>query len=149
MCFSQPPEAINLLQHFQKEFFLNNNEEDYNPYFIFHEQYLNENNQNKNLWDIQILFNKEKDIINISVINQNLQLYQTDFYYEDFLRCKIFRNFNNLEEIYNKLQQLKKNNEYVFKINDNTEKLEITFILKKDQIIKKKRMILIKIKNPR
>ena len=72
MCFSQPPEAINLLQHFQKEFFLNNNEEDYNPYFIFHEQYLNENNQNQNLWDIQILFNKEKEIFNISVINQNL-----------------------------------------------------------------------------
>ena len=40
--FPQPPEAINLLQHFQKEFFLNNNVEDYNPYFIFHEQYLND-----------------------------------------------------------------------------------------------------------
>ena len=149
MCFSQPPEAINLLQHFQKEFFLNNNVEDYNPYFIFHEQYLNENNQNQNLWDIQILFNEEKEIINISVINQNLQLYQTDFYYEDFLRCKIFRNFNNLEEIYNKLQQLKTNNEYEIKINDNTEKLEITFHINKDQIIKKKRMILMKIKIPR
>ena len=40
-------------------------------------------------------------------------------------------------------------NEYEIKINDNTEKLEITFHINKDQIIKKKRMILMKIKIPR
>ena len=128
ICFSQLSKAINLLQYFQKKFFLNNNVEDYNPYFIFNECDLNLNNQNQNLWNIQILFDEEKEeIINISAINQNLQLYQTDFYYEDFLRCKIFRNYNNLKEIFNKLQQFKNNNNFDININENTEKLEITF----------------------
>lgn len=123
--FVQLLEAINVLQDYQREFFLNNNIEDNMPYFIFNTNSLNTNNQH--LWDLKILINDEKEVINISAINQNLQLYQTDFLFEDFLKCKIFRNFNNLREIYNKIQQLIERKNYNIKINNNTEKLEITF----------------------
>lgn len=125
VCFVQLLEAINMLQNYQKQFFENNNIEDDMPYFIFNKYSLNGNNQH--LWDLKILFIEEKEVINISAINQNLQLYQTDFLFEDFLKCKIFRNFNDIREIYRKLEQLKARNEYVIKINNNTEKLEITF----------------------
>ena len=125
VCFVQLLEAINMLQNYQKQFFENNNIEDDIPYFIFNKYSLNGNNQH--LWDLKILFIEEKEVINISAINQNLQLYQTDFLFEDFLKCKIFRNFNDIREIYRKLEQLKARNEYVIKINNNTEKLEITF----------------------
>lgn len=99
------------------------------PYFIFNKYSLNGNNQH--LWDLKILLNEEKEVINISAINQNLQIYQTDFFYEDFLRCTIFRNFNNISKIYAKLEQLKIRNECVIKINNNTGKLEITFHINK------------------
>ena len=125
VCFVNLLEAKNILRNYQKKFFENNNIEDDMPYFILNQYSLNRNNQP--LWDLQILINEEKEVINISAINQNLQLYQTDFLYEDFLKCKIFRNFNNLREIYRKLEQLKERNEFVIAINNNTEKLEITF----------------------
>jgi len=125
VCSVRLLEAIKILQNYQKRFFENNNIEDNMPYFIFDECSLNGNNQD--YWDLKILFNEEKEVINISAINQNLLLYQTDFLFEDFLRCKIFRNFNNLREIYRKLEQLKERNEYIISINENTEKLEITF----------------------
>ena len=96
--FVQLNEAINILQNYQRKFFENNNIEDYMPYFIFNKNSLNINNQN--LWDLKILFNEEKEVINISAINQNLQLFQTDFLFEDFLKCKIFRNFNTLRKIF-------------------------------------------------
>ena len=125
VCFVQLLQAINLLQNYQEQFFLNNNIEDNMPYFIFNQNSLNVNNQH--LLDLKILFNEEKEVINISAVNQKLQLYQTDFYYYDFLKCRIFRNVNSLGEIYSKLQQLKERNEYMIEINRNTEKLEITF----------------------
>ncbi len=125
VCSVRLLEAIKILQNYQKRFFENNNIEDNMPYFIFNKYSLNGNNQD--YWDLKILFNEEKEVINISAINQNLLLYQTDFLFEDFLRCKIFRNFNNLREIYRKLEQLKERNEYIISINENTEKLEITF----------------------
>lgn len=125
VCFVRLLEAINILQNYQKKFFENNNIEDNMPYFILDKYSLNGNNQP--LWDLKILFNEKKEVINISAINENIQLYQTDFEYEDFLKCKIFRNSNNLREIYRKLMQLKERNEYVITINNNTEKLEITF----------------------
>ena len=123
ICFVQLLEAINILQNYQRNYFENNK---YNiPYFIFNQYSLNRNNQQ--LWDLKILFNEKKEEINISAINQNLQLYQTVFLYEDFLKCKIFRNFQNLEEIYQKLEHLKERNAFEISINNNTEKLEITF----------------------
>ena len=125
VCFVQLDGAINLLQNYQEQFFFNNNIEDNMPYFIFDTNSLNVNNQH--VLDLKILFNEEKEVINISAVNQNLQLYQTDFYFDDFLKSRIFRNFNNLGEIYSKLQQLKERNEYMIEINNNTEKLEITF----------------------
>ena len=130
VCFVQLNEAINILQNYQRKFFENNNIEDNMPYFIFNKNSLNINNQNnQNLWDLKILFNEEKEVINISAINQNLELYQTDFWYEDFSRLKIFRNFNNLEEIYRRLEHLKEYNGFEISINNNTEKLEIKFHL--------------------
>ena len=125
VCFVQFLEAINLLQYYQEQFFLNNNIEDNMPYFIFNQNSLNINNQH--LWDLKIFFDEEKEVINIAAINENLQLYQTDFLLDDFLKCKIFRNFNSIREIYNKLQQLKERNEYLIAINYNTEKLQIVF----------------------
>ena len=105
VCFVQLDGAINLLQNYQEQFFFNNNIEDNMPYFIFDTNSLNVNNQH--VLDLKILFNEEKEVINISAVNQNLQLYQTDFYFDDFLKSRIFRNFNDLGEIYSKLQQLK------------------------------------------
>ena len=127
VCSVRLLEAINIIQNYQKKFFKNNNIEDNMPYFIFNKNNLDGNNQH--LWDLKILLNEEK--INISAINQNLQIYQTDFYYEDFLKCKIFRNFNNIEEIHKKLEKLIERNEYAIKINNNTEKLEIIFHINK------------------
>ena len=123
--FIQTSEAMNLIQHYQTEFFLNDNIEDDMPYLIFDESSLILNNQN--IWDIRILINEEKEIINISVVNQNLQIYQKDFFYEDFLKCRIFRNYNSLRDIYDKLQEKINANEYYLNINKNTEKLEIYF----------------------
>ena len=123
ICFVQLLEAINILQNYQRKY-LEKNKSDM-PYFIFNKDSLNQNNQQ--LWDLKILFNEVKGEINISAINQNLQLYQTDFLFEDFLKCKIFRNFQNLEEIYQKLEHLKERNAFEISINNNTEKLEITF----------------------
>ena len=123
LCFSPKQESINLLQHYQKEFFRNNNIEDDMPYFIFNQSSLIPNNQN--MWNIEILFNEEKEIINISVVSENLQIYQSDFYYEDFLKCRLFRNYNSLNDIYIRLRQLIERNEYDIQINKNTEKLEI------------------------
>jgi len=124
VCFVQLNQAMNLLQQYQNEFFLNNNIEDNMPYFIFHKNLIQNNHI---FWDLNILFDDDKEVINISVVNQELNLYQTDFYYEDFLKCKIFRNYNSLREIYDKLQEIKNRNEYFITINNNTEKLEITF----------------------
>lgn len=123
LCFSPKQESINLLQHYQKEFFRNNNIEDDMPYFIFNQSSLIPNNQN--MWNIEILFSEEKEIINISVVSENLQIYQSDFYYEDFLKCRLFRNYNSLNDIYIRLRQLIERNEYDIQINKNTEKLEI------------------------
>ena len=62
--FIQTSEAMNLIQHYQTEFFLHNNIEDDMPYLIFDESSLILNNQN--IWDIRILINEVKEIINIS-----------------------------------------------------------------------------------
>ena len=116
---------MNLIQHYQQEFFINNNIEDDLPYLIFNRLSLLPNVFDN--WDIKILINEEREIINIYAVNQNLQIYQTDYYYEDFLKCKIFRNYDNLRDIYDKLKQKIDNNEYIININRNTQKLEIYF----------------------
>ena len=125
LCFVSSNEAMNLLQHYQQEFFINNNIEDDLPYIIFN-RLSSEQNFIDN-WDIDILFNEEKEIINIYAVNQNLQIYQTDYYYEDFLKCRIFRNYDSLRDIYDILRQKIENNEYIININHNTQKLEIYF----------------------
>ena len=116
---------MNLIQHYQKEFFINNNIEDDLPYLVFNRLSLLQNDIDN--WDIKILLDEEKEIINIYAVNQNLQIYQTDYFCEDFLKCKIFRNYDNLRDIYDKLRQKIENNEYSININHNTEKLEIYF----------------------
>ena len=130
--FSPIEQAISLLQHYQTEFFSNNNIEDDIPYFIFNKLSLKQNNQNN--WDIRLLINEEKEIINISATNQNLQIYQTDFFYGDFLKCKIFKNYNTLRDIFIKLQGIIDQNKYFIRINKNTEKLEIYFLINQQQI---------------
>ena len=45
VCFVQLLQAINLLQNYQEQFFLNNNIEDNMPYFIFNQNSLNVNDQ--------------------------------------------------------------------------------------------------------
>ena len=116
--------TINLLQFYQEQF-ANGLQEDDIPYFIFDRPRLEQNNQI--LWDLQIRYIEDKDIINISALNENLNFYQTDFKLTDFLLCRIFRDYDNLENIYDKLQELKDNNEYEININPNTEKLELLF----------------------
>ena len=125
MCFVSTLNAIDLIQHYQKEFFINNNIEDDIPYFIFNKRNLDRINPNH--WNIKILIDEDREIINIMGVNQLLQIYQTDFFYDDFMKCRIFRNYNNLREIYERLNQIIERNEFIVNINDNTEKLEITF----------------------
>ena len=123
LCFIQRQEAINLLQHYQMEFFRNNNIEDDMPYFIFNNSNLIQ--INVDMWNIKVLFNEEKEVINICAVNDTLQIYQTDYIYEDFLKCRIFRDYDNLNDIYEKLRQIIERNEYRININKNTEKLEL------------------------
>ena len=125
ICFVSTLDAINLIQHYQKEFFKNNNIEDDTPYFIFNKRNLNRIIPNH--WNIKILIDEDREIINIMGVNHLLQIYQTDFFYEDFMKCRIFRSYNDLREIYERLNQIIERNEYILNINDNTEKLEITF----------------------
>ena len=80
VCYSNINEAMNLIQHYQKYFFINNNIEDYMPYFIFNESNLFNNNIN-DIWKVNILINEEKEVINIHAVNQNLQIWQTDYDY--------------------------------------------------------------------
>ena len=88
VCYSNINEAMNLVQHYQKDFFINNNIEDYMPYFIFNELSLLNNNIN-DIWKVNILIDEEKEVINIHAVNENLQIWQTDYDYEDFhLRLK-------------------------------------------------------------
>ena len=94
------------------------------PYFIFHSKFLEFNQE---LWDIKILFDEKKEIINIAAVNQRLQIYQTDYFYEDFLKNKIFRDYNSLRDIYDKLNSMIAREEYFTYINPNTEKLELYF----------------------
>ena len=68
-----------------------------------------------------------KEIINIAAVNQRLQIYQTDYFYEDFLKNKIFRDYNSLRDIYDKLNSMIAREEYFTYINPNTEKLELYF----------------------
>ena len=124
ICFINLRQAINLLQYYQIQFSKGKREQDI-PYFVFNQQNLGVNN--RTLWEINIEYNNVNRSITISAINEKLQLYQTDFIYEDFLLCKIFRNFNNLEEICRKLNELKDRNRYRLRINPNTEKLEMIF----------------------
>ena len=49
--------SMNLVQYYQKEYFIKNNIEDYIPYFIFHSKFLEFNQE---LWDIKILFDEKK-----------------------------------------------------------------------------------------
>ena len=116
--------SMNLVQYYQKEYFIKNNIEDYIPYFIFHSKFLEFNQE---LWDIKILFHEKKEIINIAAVNQRLQIYQTDYFYEDFLKNKIFRDYNSLRDIYDKLNSMIAREEYFTYINPNTEKLEFYF----------------------
>ena len=125
ICFVSTLDAINLIQHYQKEFFKNNNIEDDTPYFIFNKRNLNRIYPNH--WNIKILIDEDREIIKIMGVNHLLQIYQTDFFYEDFMKCRIFRSYNDLREIYERLNQIIERNEYILNINDNTEKLEITF----------------------
>ena len=89
LSFVSTTESMNLLQHYQKEFFINNNIEDDLPYFVLHSP--------------------------------------TDYFYEDFLKCTIFRNYNSLKDIYERLKSMIERNEYIINVNPNTEKLEIYF----------------------
>ena len=126
LCYTNINQAMNLVQHYQQNFFVNNNIEDYMPYFIFNESNLLDNNLN-DVWKVNILIDEEKDVINIHAVNQKLQIYQTDYFYEDFLKCRIFRNYDNLRDIYERLKQIIERNEYIININNNTEKLELYF----------------------
>ena len=124
LSFVSTTESMNLLQHYQKEFFINNNIEDDLPYFVLHSPNLH---NNRELWDVNIIINEEKEVINIAVVNQKFQMYQTDYFYEDFLKCTIFRNYNSLKDIYERLKSMIERNEYIINVNPNTEKLEIYF----------------------
>jgi len=124
LSFVSTIKSMNLVQYYQKEYFINNNIEDDMPYFIFHSKFLEFNQE---LWDIKILFDEKKEIINIAAVNQRLQIYQTDYFYEDFLKNKIFRDYNSLRDIYDKLNSMIAREEYFTYINPNTEKLELYF----------------------
>ena len=124
LSFVSTIKSMNLVQYYQKEYFINNNIEDDMPYFIFHSKFLEFNQE---LWDIKILFHEKKEIINIAAVNQRLQIYQTDYFYEDFLKNKIFRDYNSLRDIYDKLNSMIAREEYFTYINPNTEKLELYF----------------------
>ena len=125
LCFVNLTEAMNLLQDYQIKFSKGIKKEERIPYFVFNQQNLGINN--RPLWKITIEYIEVYDKISISVVNEKLQIYQTDFTYDDFSKCRIFRNFNDLEEIYIKLNELKNRNRYRLKINPNTEKLEMIF----------------------
>ena len=125
LCFKSNIESMDLLQYYQNQFFNNNNIEDDIPYFVFHSPSLLTNDLE--LWNIQLLINEEKEVINLAAVNQRLQIYQTDYFYEDFLKCQIFRNYNNLSDIYRRLNTMIERHEYFININPNTEKLEIYF----------------------
>ena len=125
LSFKSTIESMDLLQYYQEEFFNNNNIEDNIPYFIFHSPNLLQNDMD--LWNIKLLINEEKEVINLAAVNQRLQIYQTDYFYEDFLKCTIFRSYNNLRDIYQKLNTMIARHEYIININPNTEKLEIYF----------------------
>ena len=125
LSFKSNIESMDLLQYYQKQFFNNNNIEDDIPYFVFHSPSLLTNNLE--LWNIKLLINEEKEVINLAAVNQRLQIYQTDYFYEDFLKCQIFRNYNNLSDIYRRLNTMIERHEYFININPNTEKLEIYF----------------------
>lgn len=103
LSFKSTRESMDLLQYYQKKFFDNNNIEDDIPYFVFHSPSLLTNDLD--LWNIKLLINEEKEVINLAAVNQWLQIYQTDYFYEDFLKCQIFRNFDSLRDIYTTLMQ--------------------------------------------
>ena len=125
LSFKSTSESMDLLQYYQKKFFDNNNIEDDIPYFVFHSPSLLTNDLD--LWNIKLLINEEKEVINLAAVNQWLQIYQTDYFYEDFLKCQIFRNFDSLRDIYTTLNAKIERHEYIININPNTEKLEIYF----------------------
>ena len=125
LSFKSIIESMYLIQYYQNKFFNNNNIEDNIPYLVFHSPSLITNNLE--LWNIKLLINEEKEVINLSAVNQRLQIYQTDYFYEDFLRCQIFRNYNSIREIYERLNSMIERHEYIININPNTEKLEIYF----------------------
>ena len=93
LCFVNLTEAMNLLQDYQIKFSRGIKKEERIPYFVFNQQNLGINNSP--LWKITIEYIEVYDKISISVVNEKLQIYQTDFTYDDFSKCRIFRNFKN------------------------------------------------------
>ena len=73
LSFKSTIESMELLQYYQIKFFNNNNIEDNIPYFVFHSPSLLTNNLE--LWNIKLLINEEKEVINLAAVNQRLQIY--------------------------------------------------------------------------